>query len=133
MPHFETEYRLVAFWLSILHPQIVYHRRAMADARAQRLADQWGVSTEEAQEYAEHITGKGKYFATAVAFPYVNEARGVEHGVIVAVSTAESTRAENLHHESDSRGEVFQQCSWMYYDVWVYRDMNLLNFSGLHR
>ena len=53
-------------------------------------------------------------------------------GVILAVSTAESTRLEKQHKENDEAGVVFQHSSWTKYEVWVYRNMNLLNFSGIH-
>ena len=104
----------------------------MADAWLEQQAQEWGVSIQEAQEYAAHVQGAGKYFAIAVAFPYANAARGVDHGVVVAVSTPESTRYENMHHASDAAGQVFQQSSWTKYDVWVFKNMNLLNFSGIH-
>ena len=39
-------------------------------AEAQAAAREWGVSVEAAQQYLEHARGPGKYFATAIAFPY---------------------------------------------------------------
>ena len=52
--------------------------------------------------------------------------------VVLAVSTAESTRVENEHHQADSEGRVFHHASWTKYEVWTYIDMNILNFSGIH-
>ena len=104
----------------------------MADAQTQEQATRWGVSVEECQEYLAHLQGAGRHFATAVAFPYENVPLGVFQGVILAVSTAESTCLEKQHKENDEAGVVFQHSSWTKYEVWVYRNMNLLNFSGIH-
>ena len=104
----------------------------MADAQTQQQATRWGVSVEECQEYLAHLQGAGRHFATAVAFPYENVPLSVFQGVILAVSTAESTRLEKEHQENEEAGVVFQQSSWTKYEVWVYRNMNLLNFSGIH-
>ena len=43
---------------------------------AQAHAYQWGVSVEAARQYLEHASGTGKYFATAIAFPFHH----AEHG-----------------------------------------------------
>ena len=53
----------------------------MAAWDVQTDADAWGVSVQEAQEYLAHVSGAGKHFATAVAFPYENAALGVFDGV----------------------------------------------------
>ena len=43
---------------------------------AQEHAYQWGVPVEAARQYLDHASGTGKYFATAIAFPFHH----AEHG-----------------------------------------------------
>ena len=96
------------------------------DVSAMEAAREWGVSVTEARAYLEHVTNAGSFYASAVAFPYGND------GVMLAVSTAESTRKENEHVRMDRVNEAFDEPSWIFYEVWLYQNMNLLNFSGIH-
>ena len=45
-------------------------------AETQAAANRWGVSFEEAQEYLDHASGTGSYFATAIAFPFHHAVHG---------------------------------------------------------
>ena len=69
-----------------------------------------------------------KYFATGIMIPYT--LKGVR-GVLLAVSTSESTRVSKENHGIHQSGRMIKAPEWLFYQVWWFAGLAVLNFRGI--
>ena len=90
----------------------------------------WGLQRDmyaQAKQWHETVANEG-YFATAIKIPWQRE--GVK-GMLLAVSTALSTRVSAEKKAVNNVGGIITNPEWLYYEVWWYPGLALLNWSGI--
>ena len=97
------------------------------------MARQWAVFPELARAYLEYVD-RNRYFATSFMCPVVGmaSAAGPVSGMLVAISTAESTRVHKENALEHSAGRGIRNPHWQYLQVYFFKDLAFLNFSGMH-
>lgn len=80
-----------------------------------------------AVEYIKVLQNEG-YFATAYMVPIVLD--GVR-GIIVAVSSAQSTNVCKENHETHAARALITDPHWLHYDVWWFPGLAQLNLNGI--
>ena len=70
----------------------------------------------------------GSYFSTGLKFPFVRN--GVS-GMLLAVSTPESTRLYRQNDADIKAGLIITQPYWLKYSVFFYKGLTLGNWAGI--
>ena len=103
------------------HPERVEHCR-----------ESWGIPAtaagEEAAAFWYHVVSRDSFFSLAFQIPY---AYNGQPGVLVACSTAESTRIQAKNQDDLQSVGCITEPSFLFYEVWFYAGLAVLNFSGL--
>ena len=74
------------------------------------------------------ILSTHRYFTTAIQMPY--SLHGIQ-GVVIAMSTAESSRVCKENMDLNQQGSYVFDPYWLYYQLWWFAGMTLLNFAGI--
>ena len=74
------------------------------------------------------ILSTQRYFTNAIQLPF---SMNGTCGVIIALSTPESTRVCKENTALLEQGSYVLDPYWLYYQVWWYAGMSLLNFAGI--
>ena len=70
----------------------------------------------------------GSYFATGIMVPAVINGAS---GMLLAVSTPESTRVSKQNYLDNVLGRIISNPEWLYYAVWWYANLAFQNWSGI--
>ena len=121
------------FFASALRIQQQQLPRASMDASFHAAkANEWGVSLAVASQYLAHVH-ENRYFATAIMCPMTMPSpTGPEQGILVATSTAHSTRIQKQNLEQHAAGKGIEKPYWKDLEVHWYPGLAFLNFNGLH-
>ena len=104
----------------------------MTPVHVQQLCEDWGLDINldgitRTCSWAMEVS-ISTFFTTAIMFTFCID--GVD-GVILAVSSALSTNICKENMAQYQRSAVIDNPHWLYYDVWWYAGLALLNFSGI--
>ena len=102
------------------------------DQSVNEKVEEWGIgylpdAMERARQWLRHVA-VNSYYATAFMVPYV--IAGI-NGMIVACSTAESTRMQNQNNQEQAEGMPIRDPSFLYFNVYWFPRMAILNFVGI--
>ena len=87
----------------------------------------------DAKGYLE-LLKRGSYYAKAIMLPYSWPGpEGLKSGLLVAVSTAESTTVFNEQLASNRAGQSCIEPEWAKYVEYWYQDLSLFNFAGIRQ
>ena len=119
--------------IALLYQQLLASSmpHGMTPPELQAYARLWGLNDaqegiHEASDYADRIT-EDTHFVTALMIPMPKEMAGI----LLAVSTGESTRVLHENMEANRRGEIIQDPHWLYFNLWHFEGMAMFNFKGI--
>ena len=90
----------------------------------------WGLDNSmqaEAAAWYERVS-TDTYIASGVMMPCQYDGT---QGVLVAVSTNQTSSLENQHNILNEQGILVTEPSWLGYEVWWFRGMAFLNWHGI--
>ena len=94
---------------------------------------EWQVSVDHVAEWVGHVRANG-YYATAIMCPAKLPSTRMpdgEDGMLIAISTAESTRIQKQNMIDHQAGRGIGRPYWHEFDLYWYVGLAFLNFSGI--